>query len=205
MRALDVARGKRVTYCRPVRAFRDGRFDPVFLNSPFSCAMTIGEQSVRAMIPNFSLLVSGASLAGVDRHTARHALSNAPSAEVRATDWTASAAYRSADIFRMAKALAAHMPTGALKRRQPQNRNDEPNSFLARLGWLRFAKGVIDVARQKTGRRNDTNRLKVYKMAISNMPIDSRQLRAFAALARTGSFRSRRRSSFSLNPPSVTP
>ena len=60
---------------------------PYFLNSPFSCAMTIGEQSVRAMIPNFNLLVSGASLAGVDPAQPRGmALSKAPNAEVRATD-----------------------------------------------------------------------------------------------------------------------
>src|SRR6185436_12351852 len=36
---------------------------PYFLNSPFSCAMTIGEQSVRAIMPNFMAAVSGASLA----------------------------------------------------------------------------------------------------------------------------------------------
>src|SRR5690242_19405852 len=36
---------------------------PYFLNSPFSCAMTMGEQSVSAIIPNFSAVVSGASLA----------------------------------------------------------------------------------------------------------------------------------------------
>src|SRR5690349_17557293 len=39
---------------------------PYFLKSPFSCAMTIGEQSVRAIIPNFNLAVSGASLAKTD-------------------------------------------------------------------------------------------------------------------------------------------
>jgi hypothetical protein len=36
---------------------------PYFLNRPFSCAITIGEQSVRAMIPKFRFGVSGASLA----------------------------------------------------------------------------------------------------------------------------------------------
>ena len=36
---------------------------PYFLKSPFSCAMTIEEQSVNAMMPNFSSEVSGASLA----------------------------------------------------------------------------------------------------------------------------------------------
>src|SRR5258707_7203461 len=36
---------------------------PYFLNRPFSCAMTIGEQSVSAMIPNLRAVVSGASLA----------------------------------------------------------------------------------------------------------------------------------------------
>jgi hypothetical protein len=36
---------------------------PYFLKSPFSCATTIGEQSVSAMIPNFRSAVSGASLA----------------------------------------------------------------------------------------------------------------------------------------------
>lgn len=35
---------------------------PYFLNSPFSCAMTIGEQSVRAMMPKLIFDVSGASL-----------------------------------------------------------------------------------------------------------------------------------------------
>src|SRR5437879_11045003 len=36
---------------------------PYFLKRPFSCAMTIGEQSVSAMIPNLRAVVSGASLA----------------------------------------------------------------------------------------------------------------------------------------------
>jgi hypothetical protein len=36
---------------------------PYFLNSPFSCAITIGEQSVNAIMPNFIFEVSGASLA----------------------------------------------------------------------------------------------------------------------------------------------
>src|SRR5258706_16308848 len=36
---------------------------PYFLKSPFSCAITIGEQSVRAIIPNLTVAVSGASLA----------------------------------------------------------------------------------------------------------------------------------------------
>ena len=36
---------------------------PYFLKRPFSCAMTIEEQSVNAMIPNFSSEISGASLA----------------------------------------------------------------------------------------------------------------------------------------------
>jgi hypothetical protein len=36
---------------------------PYFLKKPFSCAMTIGEQSVSAMMPNFISAVSGASLA----------------------------------------------------------------------------------------------------------------------------------------------
>ena len=36
---------------------------PYFLKNPFSCAMTIGEQSVSAMMPNFICDVSGASLA----------------------------------------------------------------------------------------------------------------------------------------------
>src|SRR5437660_8059062 len=36
---------------------------PYFLKSPFSCAMTMEEQSVSAMMPNFRSLVSGASLA----------------------------------------------------------------------------------------------------------------------------------------------
>src|SRR3954449_9143638 len=36
---------------------------PYFLKIPFSCAMTIGEQSVSAIMPNFIFAVSGASLA----------------------------------------------------------------------------------------------------------------------------------------------
>src|SRR6185369_3052 len=36
---------------------------PYFLNRPFSWAMTMGEQSVRAIMPKFNLAVSGASLA----------------------------------------------------------------------------------------------------------------------------------------------
>src|SRR5882724_1031918 len=36
---------------------------PYFLNSPFSWAMTMGEQSVSAIMPKFSAAVSGASLA----------------------------------------------------------------------------------------------------------------------------------------------
>src|SRR5438445_294729 len=36
---------------------------PYFLSRPFSCAMTIGEQSVSAIMPNFTVAVSGASLA----------------------------------------------------------------------------------------------------------------------------------------------
>src|SRR3954468_17091147 len=36
---------------------------PYFLNRPFSWAITIGEQSVSAIMPNFRLAVSGASLA----------------------------------------------------------------------------------------------------------------------------------------------
>src|SRR5688500_11936540 len=38
---------------------------PYFLNSPFSWAMTSGEQSVRAMMPHLRSLTSCASLAGV--------------------------------------------------------------------------------------------------------------------------------------------
>src|SRR5262245_49484162 len=36
---------------------------PYFLNKPFSCAITIGEQSVSAIMPKFIVAVSGASLA----------------------------------------------------------------------------------------------------------------------------------------------
>jgi len=36
---------------------------PYFLNNPFSCAMTMGEQSVSAIMPNRIRDVSGASLA----------------------------------------------------------------------------------------------------------------------------------------------
>jgi len=36
---------------------------PCFLKKPFSAAMTSGEQSVSAMMPQRSLVVSGASLA----------------------------------------------------------------------------------------------------------------------------------------------
>jgi hypothetical protein len=36
---------------------------PCFLNLPFSCAITIGEQSVSAMIPTCIAAVYGASLA----------------------------------------------------------------------------------------------------------------------------------------------
>src|SRR5690348_11526911 len=36
---------------------------PYFLNKPFSCAMTMGEQSVSAMMPKFSAVVSGPSAA----------------------------------------------------------------------------------------------------------------------------------------------
>src|ERR1043165_8843839 len=39
---------------------------PYFLKIPFSCAMTIGEQSVSAIMPNFIFAVSGASLAKTD-------------------------------------------------------------------------------------------------------------------------------------------
>ena len=38
-------------------------FTPYFLKKPFSWAITIDEQSVRAMIPNFRSATSGASLA----------------------------------------------------------------------------------------------------------------------------------------------
>ena len=55
---------KRVANRRPVRALGyDVELMPYFLNNPFSCAMTIGEQSVSAMMPNFIFAVSGASLA----------------------------------------------------------------------------------------------------------------------------------------------
>ena len=37
---------------------------PYFLNNPFSCAITIGEQSVSAIIPKRMSLTSGAPLAG---------------------------------------------------------------------------------------------------------------------------------------------
>src|SRR5216110_1750267 len=40
---------------------------PYFLKRPFSCAMTMGEQSVSAIMPNFRSGVSGASLAQVAR------------------------------------------------------------------------------------------------------------------------------------------
>ena len=36
---------------------------PYFLNNPFSCAMTMGEQSVSAIMPKLMLGASGASLA----------------------------------------------------------------------------------------------------------------------------------------------
>jgi molybdenum-dependent DNA-binding transcriptional regulator ModE len=110
---------------------------------------------------------------------------------VRATDWQKLLRLiRSADIFSHGEALAAHMPTG--KRAPPNLRIammnrihlPPPNSVGSRV-----AKGVIGVARaKKPGNRINRNSLEVYTMAISNMPIDSRQLRAFAALARTGSF-----------------
>src|SRR5262245_54229535 len=38
---------------------------PYFLNSPFSCAITRGEQSVRAIMPKLSFGVSGPSVATV--------------------------------------------------------------------------------------------------------------------------------------------
>ena len=38
---------------------------PYFLNKPFSCAITMGEQSVSAIIPKRSFVVSGAPLANV--------------------------------------------------------------------------------------------------------------------------------------------
>jgi len=38
---------------------------PYFLKKPFSCAITSGEQSVSAIIPNFSAFVSGPSVATV--------------------------------------------------------------------------------------------------------------------------------------------
>ena len=51
---------------------------PYFLKRPFSCAMTIGEQSVRAIIPNFSAATSGDSLA----HTRPEGKRAAPRAAV---------------------------------------------------------------------------------------------------------------------------
>src|SRR3954469_21602780 len=55
---------------------------PYFLNRPFSCAITIGEQSVRAIIPNFIADTSGDSLA----HTRPAGKRAAPSAAV--LTWT---------------------------------------------------------------------------------------------------------------------
>ncbi len=51
---------------------------PYFLKRPFSCAITIGEQSVRAIIPNFIADTSGDSLA----HTRPAGNRAAPSAAV---------------------------------------------------------------------------------------------------------------------------
>src|SRR5271169_840913 len=51
-------------------------FRPYFLNRPFSWAMTMGEQSVRAIIPNRTSATSGASLA----HTRPNGSRAAPSA-----------------------------------------------------------------------------------------------------------------------------
>src|SRR4051794_19944140 len=44
---------------------------PYFLNSPFSCAITMGEQSVSAIIPNLRSGVSGPSLAQAARALTR--------------------------------------------------------------------------------------------------------------------------------------
>src|SRR4030095_12887218 len=55
---------------------------PYFLNKPFSCAITIGEQCVSAIMPNFIRLTSGASLADSDPAQPRGSeLSSAPTAE----------------------------------------------------------------------------------------------------------------------------
>src|ERR1700756_740646 len=61
---------------------------PYFLNNPFSCAITIGEQSVRAIMPKFNAAVSGASLAKAEPthprgRPANRALSVTPLAVVR--------------------------------------------------------------------------------------------------------------------------
>src|SRR5690242_2787272 len=59
---------------------------PNFLNKPFSCAITMGEQSVSAIIPNFIELLSGASLAYAEPN---HPLGNPANSVARVVPLTA--------------------------------------------------------------------------------------------------------------------
>src|SRR6185369_4292318 len=67
---------------------------PYFLKRPFSCAITMGELSVRAMIPNFTSGVSGASLAWAVR-----ALRNLAAARPAAAPSTSRRAGRDLDLM----------------------------------------------------------------------------------------------------------
>src|SRR5215211_4508560 len=111
---------------------------PYFLKSPFSCAITIGEQSVSAIMPNFILLTSGASLTGSDpAQPLGSDPSNAPTAEYPASfrqKWRRVSEVNAADLgvansaFVIADAFSrghAKPSRGALQRDHPHH---EPHS-----------------------------------------------------------------------------
>ena len=63
MRGVVVAIGEGSRIAAQFAPFATTALIPCFLKKPFSWAMTIGELSVSAMIPNLISLSSGASLA----------------------------------------------------------------------------------------------------------------------------------------------
>ena len=133
---------------------------PYFLKIPFSCAITIGEQSVSAIMPNFIFAVSGASLAKTEpvQRAGKPARSEAAAERVRnfrrVSLGPVSAfilLHSEAYVRSLAESLATGMPCGPPPAYRCFDCSHESDSSMS-------------------------------------VPLDSRQLRAFSALARTGSF-----------------
>src|SRR4029450_5073174 len=91
---------------------------PCFLNRPFSWAITMGEQSVSAIIPNFISLVSGASLAHtrpVGRSAAASAVRLVPTNARRLRDVSAGRGVRLARIVFMSGSPCSTDPPRRLR------------------------------------------------------------------------------------------